>query len=193
MSSTITIRSATVSDAASLLAIYAPYVKETAITFEYTVPPLEDFEGRIRSTLQRFPYLIAEKDGQIVGYAYLGYFNIRAAYDHSAETSIYVKKDERHGGIGGKLYHAIEEAANAMHIYNLNACIGYPADDKTEDPYLSLNSPEFHAHLGYTLVGRFHKCGYKFGRWYDMIWMEKMLSQHTDKPAPFIPYPELKR
>jgi L-amino acid N-acyltransferase YncA len=187
----VAIRLATVKDAPDLLAIYAPYVKETAITFEYQVPSLEDFQNRIRSTLHRFPYFVAEKRGEIVGYAYLGYFNIREAYDHSAETSIYVAKEQRHSGIGGRLYEAIEKAARAMHIYNLNACIGYPMNDREEDPYLSRNSPEFHAHLGYKLVGRFHKCGYKFGRWYDMIWMEKMLGEHL-VPADFIPYPKIK-
>lgn len=66
-----------------------------------------------------------------------------------------------------------------QNIINLNACIGYPV---VEDEYLTKNSCEFHEHLGYKQVGRFHSCGYKFGRWYDMVWMEKFIGEHPDKP-----------
>lgn len=76
-----------------------------------------------------------------------------------------------------------------MHILNRNACIGYP---KANDEYLTDNSARFHAHLGYTLAGRFHDSGYKFGRWYDMIWMEKTIGDHTDQPEDVIPYKMLK-
>ena len=73
------------------------------------------------------------------------------------------------------LYEALEKELKKMGILNLYACIGYPA---TEDEYLTKNSAEFHEHLGFTKVGEFHKCGYKFGRWYDMIWMEKIIGSH---------------
>jgi L-amino acid N-acyltransferase YncA len=192
MSDVITIRNATVSDAAELLKIYAPYVRETAITFEYDVPSIEDFSERIRHTLSTYPYLVAECNGIPSGYAYLGAFNERAAYAHSAETSIYVAKNLRHQGIGGKLYKELESISLKMGILNLNACIGYPSVDDEEDPYLNRNSPEFHRHLGYSLVGRFHKCGYKFGRWYDMIWMEKLIGSHGDEKPDFVPFPKLK-
>ena len=66
-------------------------------------------------------------------------------------------------------------------MLNLYACIAYP---ETEDEYLTTNSADFHAHLGFTEVGHFHQCGYKFGRWYDMIWMEKIIGQHPDEAEP---------
>ena len=111
-----------------------------------------------------------------------------AAYDWGVETTIYVKKDCKRGGIGRKLYTALEKVSAAQHILNLNACIGYP---EVEDEYLTRDSAHFHEHLGYRLVGEFHKCGYKFGRWYDMIWMEKLIGDHTAEPKPVVPFPEL--
>lgn len=171
----MTIRSATPLDAEAILEIYAPYVKDTAITFEYDVPSLEEFRGRIESTLRKYPYLVAEEDGVIVAYAYAGTFKARAAYDRSVETSIYVRMGRRGGGIGRRLYAALEEKLREQGILNLYACISWIDE---EDEYLTHQSPEFHARLGYERCGLFHKCGYKFGRWYDMIWMEKFLGDH---------------
>lgn len=186
----IVIRAARVSDAQSLLEIYAPYVRNTAITFEYEVPKPTDFRKRIENTLKKYPYIVAEADGEILGYAYTGAFKERAAYDWSAEVSIYVKKDKRGLGIGGKLYAALEEISRAQHILNLNACIAY-AD--TENEYLTNDSVTFHSHMGYKMVGKFHQCGYKFGKWYDMVWMEKMIGEHPANPAPVILFPDLPR
>ena len=130
VSSGIRIREAAVDDAARLLEIYAFYVEKTAITFEYDVPSLEEFRGRIAHIKERYPR---------------------------------------------KLYEALEEALKAQGMLNLYACIGYP---DVPDEYLDYNSAQFHEHLGYRTVGTFHQCGYKFGRWYSMIWMEKMIGEH---------------
>ncbi len=170
------IRSATKEDAARLLEIYAYYVTNTAITFEYEVPSLSEFEGRIENTLKKYPYLVIEDNGIIYGYAYAGVFKGRAAYDRSCEMTIYLDKDAKKNGYGKKLYTALEEELKKRGMLNLYACIGSPI---VEDEYLTRNSEEFHAHLGYTKVGTFHKCGYKFGRWYDMIWMEKLIGEHN--------------
>ena len=97
---TITIRTANLDDAAALLAVYAPYVEQTAITFEYEVPSLEEFRGRIAHTLRRYPYLAAEESGEILGYAYTGPFGERAAYSWAVETSIYLRQDVRGQGLG---------------------------------------------------------------------------------------------
>ena len=188
MAAAITLRTAALPDAERLLEIYRPYVEETAITFEYTVPTMEEFRGRMARVLEKYPYLVAERDGTIVGYAYAGPFVGRAAYDWSVETTIYLDRAVRRQGIGGRLYAALETALAAMGILNLNACIGYPRE---EDEYLNRNSAQFHAHLGYRMVGEFHRCGYKFGRWYDMVWMEKLLGEHPAVPAPVIPFPAL--
>ena len=171
----IVIRCATVNDAEALLKIYAYYVENTAITFEYEVPSVEEFQQRIANTLKKYPYLVVEKEGMILGYAYAGVFKDRAAYDWSAEVTIYLKYDAVKSGLGRKLYEELETEMKKRGFLNLYACIGYPIE---EDEYLTRNSAEFHAHLGYQTVGEFHKCGYKFGRWYNMIWMEKLLGEH---------------
>ena len=177
----ITVRSATLGDAERILEIYDYYVKNTAITFEYTTPTLEEFRGRMEKIMQKYPYLVAVKDGVIAGYAYAGAFVGRAAYDWSCETSIYLDKNARKCGIGKTLYAALEKELKEMGIPNMYACIGYPAE---EDEYLTKNSADFHSHIGFTQVGEFHKCGYKFGHWYNMIWMEKVIGEHKEKQAP---------
>lgn len=184
----IRIRTASVEDAEELLAIYKPYVEKTAISFEYDVPEVSEFRRRIAHTLEKYPYLVAERDGELLGYAYMGPFVGRAAYDWAAEVSIYVKEDKRKTGVGRRLYQALEAVSQAQNILNLNACIGYPDED---DEHLTKNSVQFHGHLGYEMVGKFHKCGYKFGRWYHMVWMEKIIGVHEDVPAPVIPFSQL--
>ena len=278
-----TFRVARPEDAEALLAIYAPYVEETAITFEYEVPSVEAFRARIAHTLATYPYIVAVEEQEanagtghvdgasvscidraeanadtahvdgasvssapasgadevteahrtserIIGYAYVGRLHERAAYDWSVETSIYVDRRARKHGLGRQLYERLEAILRAMNIISVNACIAYPgtmntvaaADrlqdahigigdpntaDRTrkdlregsadsgvdigEDPYLNTNSPDFHAHLGYQLVGHFHACAYKFDRWYDMIWMEKWIAPHPAKPEAMISFPEL--
>lgn len=229
-------------DAEALLAIYSPYVEETAITFEYEVPGVEEFRARIAHTLATYPYIVAVEeqsanadtahadgtsstcidcsdanadaghaDGvpasstpaagadaaggtcrtseHIIGYAYVGRLHERAAYDWTVETSIYVDRSARKQGLGRQLYERLEAILRAMNIISVNACIAYPGTNN--DPYLNTNSPDFHAHLGYQLVGHFHACAYKFDRWYDMIWMEKWIAPHPAKPEAMIPFPEL--
>lgn len=183
MNNELKLRIATPDDAAALLAIYKPYVENTTITFEYDVPSLEDFTGRITYTLERYPYLVALLDGEPVAYAYAGAFKSRAAYDWAVELSVYVKDGVHGHGIGKALYAALERILRQQHVTNLNACITYPGE----------GSVQFHEKLGYTTVAHFHKCGYKFGKWLDMIWMEKFLSPHADNPAPFLPFSELRQ
>ena len=179
MSAPLLIRPVTPGDAAALAAIYAPYVEGTAITFEYDVPPAEEFARRIAHTLEHYPYLAAERDGTILGYAYAGPFGSRAAYDWTTELSVYLRMDCRGGGIGTQLYHALEEALKKRGFRSAEACIAYI---DPEDEYLTQGSVRFHERLGYRMVGRFDKCAYKFGRWYDMVWMEKHLAPHENGP-----------
>lgn len=175
MNDKIIIRNAVPQDARALLDIYGPYVKNTAISFEYEVPSVEEFQKRIENTTKKYPYLIAEEDNQILGYAYAGAFYGRAAYDWSVETTIYLAPGATKKGVGRLLYKSLEEKLKEMGILNLYACIAYPDE---EDEYLDKNSALFHEHMGYQKVGEFHKCGYKFGRWYSMIWMEKIIGEH---------------
>ena len=170
------IRSATKDDAERLLEIYAYYVKNTVISFEYDVPSLEEFRNRIVHTLEKYPYLVVEEDGVVQGYTYAGAFKVRAAYGRCCEVSIYLDRSARGRGYGRMLYEALEQRLKEMGILNLYACI---ADPIVEDEYLTHNSEQFHQHLGYTKVGECHKCGYKFSRWYNMIWMEKIIGEHN--------------
>lgn len=183
------IRVAQEQDAGALLKIYAPYVEKTAVTFEYTVPGAEEFAGRIARTLQKYPYLLAERAGQIVGYAYAGPFHARAAYDWAVETSVYVRQDQRKMGTGRALYHALEDVLGMQNILNVNACIAY---QEREDETLTHDSVLFHRRMGYRLVGEFFQCGYKFGRWYNMVWMEKHLGPHPDRPMDAAPFPRIR-
>ncbi|RKM55462.1 N-acetyltransferase [Butyrivibrio sp. X503] len=179
----MTIEKVTVDDAAELLEIYAPYVEKTAISFEYEVPSIEEFKNRIINISKKYPYIKAVENGVIVGYAYANTFKERKAYDYSVETTIYVREDVKRNGIGMMLYAVLEKSLKDMGILNVNACIAYMAADEL-DEHLTDDSIRFHEKLGYKPVGIFHDSGYKFGTWYDMIWMEKMLSEHTYNPEP---------
>ena len=133
------IRIAEESDSGELLDIYAYYVERTAITFEYEVPSIKEFRGRIQKILKRYPYLVSERDGRIAGYAYAGPFKERRAYDWSVETTIYIAKDVRGHGLGKELYTALEHALALQNVINLNACIAYP---DPEDEYLTRSDDE---------------------------------------------------
>ena len=182
------IRVAKPEDAVALLEIYAPYVEQTAVTFEYEVPTVESFAGRIEQTLKKYPYLVAEIRGEIVGYAYAGAFHDRPAYAWSVETSIYIRKNRRRLGIGRKLYEELERILKLQNIVNVNACIAYP---EMEDEYLTQDSVKFHEQCGYQMVGMFKKSGYKFKRWYHMVWMDKCIGEHRAEQPPMLPFPEI--
>lgn len=171
----ISIRFAKPEDAKELLKIYAYYVTDTAISFETEVPSEEEFKLRIEEVLKSYPFIVACKDDEILGYAYLHSFVGRKAYELSAETTIYLNPDKKKMGIGKKLYSVLEDIAKAQNITNLYSCIGYV--DK-EDEYLNNNSVQFHEHIGFRMVGKFENCGHKFGRWYHMVWMENIIGEH---------------
>lgn len=99
---------------------------ETAITFEYGVPSEKEFAGRIRHILTKYPYLVLEENGELLGYVYAGTFNERSAYDWAVETTIYIREDQKKRGLGKKMYTALEQVLKKQNITNLNACIGVP-------------------------------------------------------------------
>ena len=147
------IRPVTLEDAPELVRIYAPYVEKTAITFEYQVPTIEEFEGRIEKILQRFPYLVAEVDGQVL------------AYDWAVEVSVYVDQDRRGQGLGSRLYEALESELEARGYLRFLACIALP----------NPASIALHEKRGYVKVAHFPKIGYKFDQWHDIVWMQKTI------------------
>jgi phosphinothricin acetyltransferase len=170
------IRSADATDVPRVLDIYTHYVEQTAITFECDTPTLDEFAGRMSATQQRYPYIVVEDGGGVEGYAYAGPLKDRAAYDRSCEVSIYLARESRGKGYGRALYDELAKRLRDMGVLNLYACIASPV---VEDEYLTNNSEQFHEHLGFVRVGEFHKCGLKFGRWYNVIWMEKIIGEHS--------------
>ena len=183
------IRLAKVDDAEEILAIYAPYVQNTAITFEYDVPDISEFRSRIESTLKNYPYFVAVEEGRIVGYAYAGAFRKRAAYQHSAEMSIYLDEQCRQKGIGTLLYQELEKRLLEQNVYSVYA--GVTASDREDDAFVTDASIRFHEKMGYAIIGEYHLCGYKFDQWYNVAWFEKTLGIRPEKPAPFIPFSAL--
>lgn len=183
-----TVRSARLEDAERILEIYAYYVRQTAVTFEYEVPSLDEFRCRMERTMERYPYLVIEQGGRVQGYAYAAPLKDRAAYDWSCETTVYLDRDARGQGMGRQLYDSLEDALGRMGVLNLYACVASP---EREDGYLTKNSEEFHRRLGYRTAGEFRFCGYKFGRWYHTLWMEKNIGAHRPDQPPVIPYPAL--
>jgi L-amino acid N-acyltransferase YncA len=174
------IEKVSINDANELLSIYAPYVLNTAISFETKVPSIKEFERRIKRISKKYPYIKAvDENNQILGYAYANTFKNRQAYDWSVEVTIYVKEGYTKHKIGSTLYKSLELSLKDMGILNLNACIAYPKDN---DSNLNTDSFLFHQKMGYSLVGTFHNSGFKFNKWYDMIWMEKMLDEHPYNP-----------
>ncbi len=185
----ITLRVAREEDAPALLAIYAPYVENTAITFAYHAPDLAEFTATMRQVQQKYPYLVAERQGELLGYVYANQFHEREAYDWSVETSIYIRQDCRRSGLGRLLYQALETVLGEQHILNLNADIAF---SEKPDEHLTLDSVKFHDRMGYRMAGHFRQCGYKFGRWYDIVWMEKHLADHPADPPRVLWFPQVR-
>ena len=183
------VRTARPEDAGALAEIYRPYVESTAITFEYDPPDEAEFRRRMAKTLTRYPYLVLEEDGRVLGYAYASAYYGRKAYDWCCELSIYLHKDSMGKGYGRALYEALEERLKRMGLVRLYACVAWP---EREDEYLTGNSVAFHRHLGFTEMGHLRRCGYKFGRWYDVIWLEKVIGECKAEQPEIIPFPELK-
>lgn len=191
----VTIRAATSADVPALTTIYDHYVTRTAVSFEYETPSTDEFGARLHQVeSHQLPYLVAEEHDTIQGYAYAQPFSERKAYFPSVELTIYLDPSSRRQGTGRALYHALELKLHDKGITNLYACIATPvvtpiADHKqllaqalskpSTDPYLSWDSVRFHHHLGFRLVGVFSQCGFKFGRYYDMVYMEKLIGAHN--------------
>ena len=175
------IRVATEADVPAILDIYAPYVENTTITFEYDVPCRRSFLQRFYDITAQFPWLVWEEDGRILGYAYASAPFARPAYAWIAEPSIYLAMDARGKGIGKKLYTALEAILKDQGYQLLYALI-------TEENTASLR---FHERQGYSFLAKFPDCGFKFNRCLGVTWMEKRLSvvnMPKSFPTPFSKY-----
>lgn len=194
-----TLRPATSADAPALTAIYAHYVTHTAVSFEYKTPSVAEFSARMEQVrAHQLPYLVAEAEGQLLGYAYAAPFSERPAYLPSVELTIYLAPSSKRQGLGRALYQALEQELKAQGYENLYACIATPVvtpikdnesllqdalSDKQEHDFISWDSVRFHHHLGFRLVGVFSQCGFKFGRYFDMVFMEKHIGAHDATPS----------
>ncbi len=178
----IRLRLAREQDAAVLLGIYRPYVLETAVTFETEVPAEAEFARHIRDVSERFPYLVAEEAGQVLGYAYAHPFHTRAAYQWTAETSIYLRQDVRGRGVGKMLYTALLKLLAHQGIRRAVAVVTLPGEQ----------SVGFHRALGFTLTGHLPGAGYKCGRWWDMGYLSLALGEEGP-PGEVTPFPALLR
>jgi phosphinothricin acetyltransferase len=159
------IRPATEKDVPEILSIYAPYIVNTTVTFEYEVPSEAVFLARFRSITARFPWLVWEENGSILGYAYASAPFERAAFGWCAEPSVYLRPQAHGRGIGSALYAVLEEVLRQQGFQLLLAII-------TQE---NIPSIRFHSHCGYTENTTMHNCGFKFGRWLGITWMEKRL------------------
>lgn len=168
----MSIRMATVADVPQILKIYSPYVENTAISFEYAVPTLEEFTARFLKITAKFPWLVWEEDGEILGYAYGSLPFERAAYQWNASASIYLRKDACGKGIGKQLYAALEEILKRQGYKKVYAVITTANEA----------SVAFHQAVGYRHTATMPNCGYKHGQWYGTIWMEKELNPWDNPP-----------
>lgn len=175
------IRMANAGDVQALLAIYAPYVTETAITFEYEVPGEPEFAKRIAQVQEKYPYLIYKAQGQTVGYAYAAPYRARAAYQWDVEVSVYLSPAAQGTGAAAALYRALFALLAAQGVYNIYACITYP----------NPRSERFHERQGFQRTGVFTGAGYKHSAWRDVIWFEKALRPREGAPEPILSADEL--
>ena len=167
-----TIRNAKLEDAQRLVEIYSYYVLNTAVSFEYEVPTVAEFQDRMKKVMEKYPYLVAEKDGHIVGYTYSSPYSCREAYAWSVANSIYLDKDYRRQGIGSLLYQELEKRLKEHGIVNLLAGSAFTEE---EDEYLTHGSYNFHTRMGYEKVAHMKDIGKKFDRWYDLLWLQKKI------------------
>ena len=168
------LRFATPQDAPGLLEIYAPYVTGTIVSFEYDVPTLEEFARRIQDTTARFPYLVWEEDGALLGYAYAHRQAERAAYQWNAELSVYLDRDCTGRGVGRRLYSALMDILRLQGIRTVYGCVTLP-NEKSEG---------LHRTMGFQKLGTYHSAGYKCGAWHDVAWFERPIAPYDQDPAP---------
>ncbi|SEF33394.1 N-acetyltransferase family protein [Variovorax sp. NFACC27] len=171
----LAIRPSREEDIAAVTAIYAHHVLHGTGTFETEPPSPTDMAARRADVLARnLPYLVAEEDGKVLGFAYCNWFKPRPAYRFSAEDSIYVAESARGKGLGAKLLAALSQAAEAAGVRKLIAVIGDSAN---------AGSIGVHRSQGFTHVGVLKDCGWKFGEWRDVVLMEKVLGEgSTTRP-----------
>ncbi len=159
------IRKATLDDGAEVAEVYNYYIQQTHHTFETEPLSADEMRKRIEEVSEDYPFLVAEEDGRVLGYAYATQFKLRQAYEYAAEVSIYVRNAAKQKGIGSQLYMQLFEELAETDIHAVVAGISLPNDA----------SVSFHERLGFEKVAHFKEVGYKLGRWIDVGYWEKIL------------------
>ena len=168
------IRMATGADGAQAAAIYAPSVESAAVSFELEAPTADEMRARIVSTLEGHPWLVCERDGEMLGYAYACAHRTRVAYQWCTETSVYISPRARRAGVGGALYTALLEILPLQNFYAAYAGITLP----------NAASIGLHESMGFELIGVYRNAGFKLGRWHDVGWWQYALQPLSNPAAP---------
>ncbi len=180
-SNSIQLRLAREDDAAAILSLYEPYVRTTHVTFEVEVPSLAVFTERIANILHTYPYVVAECNGELVGYAYAHRFGERAAYAWNTELSVYVAMDERGRGTGQRLCEALIGLLQLQGVRNVFSRIVSP----------NVPSVKLHEKLGFRELGMQQSSGFKLGNWHDVTWHQKMIGSFEGTPEAVVPLPQV--
>ena len=174
-----TLRVATEADAEELLKIYAPFVESedrnlSDVSFEYEVPSVSEFAGRIRDISAKYPYIVCEHEGRLIGYVYAHEYKQRAAYQWGVEVTIYLAPEGQGVGLGRLMYAKLEELLRLQGVVVTYACV-----TKSNE-----HSVRMHEALGYKIIGTFNNAGFKHGHWLDVVWLEKRIAELPALPAP---------
>lgn len=175
------IRLAIASDSEGILSIYAPYITDTAVSFEIEIPAASEFSKRIEMISTQYPFLVYIIGNEIVGYAYASKHRERATYLYDVDVSIYVLPEYHGSGIAYKLYGCLFTILDELGYKNAYAAYTEPNE----------KSRNFHYKLGFTVIGTHHKTGYKFGKWHDVTWLEKIISEHSEPPKRLLAISEI--
>ena len=166
------IRAATEDDSADILNVYSFYIENTAASFETSVPSVEEFAQRIGGILKTYPYLVCELDHEIIGFTYASRHRERAGYRFGVDVSIYIKKGMQGQGIGTALYERLFAELSDKNYYNAYASITLPNE----------SSCALHKKFGFKEIGIHHNTGYKLGKWHDILWLDKVIKDHSILP-----------
>lgn len=170
---TIVVRTATSGDAEHVAAIYAPYVTDTAITFELNPPTTAEMAARIDVALRSHAWLVGEDNGRIIGYAYGAPFKARLAYRWACEVSVYLEGGRRRTGAGHALYEALFSQLAARGFHTAVAGMTLPNEA----------SVGLHRTMGFEPVGTYRQIGWKLGRWHDVAWTQRTIATGADPPS----------
>lgn len=170
----MTFRFATPEDAPAILEVYAPYIRNTVITFEYEVPSVEAFTERVKGITEKYPYLVCEENGVLLGYAYAGEYRSRTAFQWDVELSIYLRPEAQGKGVSKAFYDRLLPMVEKLGYRNIYSSIvtPNPASIGLQEKY------------GFETLCVFEKCGYKLGQWCDLLWMHKKIGDWSKDPVP---------